>query len=410
MNYENVKNQSQTRIVADPFGDCIGFTKQIRDMNRIILFLFIVIILSGNNASSQTTGSFIHNGINRSYTIYIPTAWSPEKNYPMLLALHGLTQTGNSMMGFSNFNAYAEEFGFIVVYPNGVSNSWNVGFPGGSTADDVGFLIALIDTVNAAYATDLNRIYSTGFSNGGFMSYRLACEAGDRIAAIASVAGTMTSASLSACQPSRDIPVMHIHGTNDFVVFYNGGFGNTSVNEVLTFWNTANECPSIPTIENLPDLVPEGSTVQKQTWTPCTDSTEVTFYKITGGGHTWPGSVGTTGSGNTNRDIIASEEIWKFVSRFQLPQLHTASKPAYSQELKIYPNPASGKAVTITFAPSASPSRLEIFTADGRLFLSATLNPGTSEYTLTTLNLNKGMYFIKVTDNGKVQSTKMVVK
>jgi polyhydroxybutyrate depolymerase len=339
-----------------------------------------------------------------------PSTWSPEKNFPMLLALHGLTQTGNGMMGFSNFNLYAEQYGFIVVYPNGVSNSWNVGFPGGSTADDVGFLIALIDTVNAAYATDLNRIYSTGFSNGGFMSYRLACEAGDRIAAIASVAGTMTNASLSACQPSRDIPVMHIHGTNDYVVFYNGGFGNASVNEVLTFWKTANECPAIPTIENLPDLVPEGSTVQKQTWTPCTDSTEVTFYKINGGGHTWPGSVGTTGSGNTNRDIIASEEIWKFVSRFQLPQLHTASKPAYSQELKIYPNPVSGKAVTILFAPSASPSRLEIFTTDGRLFLSAMLNPGTSAYTLLTRNLSKGMYFIKVMDKEKAQSTKLVIQ
>ncbi len=378
-------------------------------MNRIILFLFVVIILSGNNVNSQSTGSFIHNGITRSYTIFVPSTWSPEKNFPMLLALHGLTQTGNGMMGFSNFNLYAEQYGFIVVYPNGVSNSWNVGFPGGSTADDVGFLIALIDTVNAAYATDLNRIYSTGFSNGGFMSYRLACEAGDRIAAIASVAGTMTTASLSVCQPSRDIPVMHIHGTNDYVVFYNGGFGNASVNEVLTFWNTANECPSIPTIENLPDLVPEGSTVQKQTWTPCTDSTEVTFYKINGGGHTWPGSIGSTGSGNTNRDIIASEEIWKFVSRFQLPQLNTGRKTGFAQNLTVYPNPASGNAVTILYAPSANPSRLEIFTADGKLFLSVTLNPGTTVYTLPTYNLNKGMYFIKVTEKGKAQITKMVV-
>jgi len=379
-------------------------------MNRIILLFFIVFSLSLNSASSQTTGSFIHNGITRSYTIYVPTTWTPEKHYPMLLALHGLTQTGNGMMGFSNFNMYAEQYGFIVVYPNGVANSWNVGFPGGSTADDVGFLTALIDTVNAAYATDLNRIYSTGFSNGGFMSYRLACEAGDRIAAIASVAGTMTIASLSACQPSRDIPVMHIHGTNDYVVFYNGGFGNTSVNQVLTFWKTANECPAIPTIENLPDLVAEGSTVQKQTWTPCTDSTEVTFYKITGGGHTWPGSVGTTGSGNINRDIIASEEIWKFVSRFHLPELHTGSNSGFAQKLSVYPNPASGNAVTILLAPSASPSRLEIFTVDGKLFLSTILKPGTSVYTLTSHNLNKGMYFIKISDKEKVQSTKLVVQ
>jgi polyhydroxybutyrate depolymerase len=379
-------------------------------MNRFLLLIVLVFSLSGKYVSSQTTGSFLHNGITRSYTIFVPSTWSPDKNFPMLLALHGLTQTGNSMMGFSNFNAYAEEFGFIVVYPNGVSNSWNVGFPGGSTADDVGFLIALIDTVNAAYATDLNRIYSTGFSNGGFMSYRLACEAGDRIAAIASVAGTMTSASLSACQPSRNMPVMHIHGTNDFVVFYNGGFGNTSVNEVLTFWNTANECPSIPTIENLPDLVPEGSTVQKQTWTPCTDSTEVTFYKINGGGHTWPGSVGTTGSGNTNRDIIASEEIWKFVSRFQLPQVHTGTKLISAQKLSVYPNPAKGETVTISFAPSAFSSRLEILTTDGRIVHTQILNPGITMYSFTTRDLSKGIYFIKVSGKDKLLIVKMVVQ
>jgi len=379
-------------------------------MNRIILFLFISIGLSANSVSSQTTGSFLHNGINRSYTIYVPTAWSPEKNYPMLLALHGLTQTGNSMMGFSNFNAYAEEFGFIVVYPNGVSNSWNVGFPGGSTADDVGFLSALIDTVNAAYNTDLNRIYSTGFSNGGFMSYRLACELGSRIAAIAPVAGTMTSASLSACQPSRDIPVMHIHGTNDYVVFYNGGFGNTSVNEVLTFWNTANECPAIPTIENLPDLVPEGSTVQKQTWTPCADSTEVTLYKINGGGHTWPGSVGTAGSGNTNRDIIASEEIWKFVSRFQLPQINTTSKIQTAEKLNIYPNPASSETVTISFVPTSDQTKIEIFSIDSRLYHSQILLPGTTRYSFNTSNLTKGIYIIKVSEKQQTRISRLIIQ
>jgi len=93
-----------------------------------------------------------------------------------------------------------------------------------------------------------------------------------------------------------------------------------------------------------------------------------------------------------------------------LPQLHTGRKTGYGQNLTVYPNPASGNAVIILFAPSASPSRLDIFTTDGRLFLSAKLNPGTSEYTLTTHNLNKGMYFIKVTDKEKVQSTKLVIQ
>ena len=360
------------------------------------ILLLLLLVMLWNISAAQTTGSFQFDGQTRTYTLYVPSAWTPDKHYPFLLALHGLTQTGNSMMTFSDFNTYAEEYGFIVAYPDGLSNSWNVGFVPGITTDDVGFLSALIDTVNATYSINLNKVYATGFSNGGFMSYKLACELGNRIVAVASVAGTMTTASLTDCEPQRDIPVMHIHGTNDMVVFYNGGFGNVSVNQVLTHWRTANECPSTAVIENLPDLVAEGSTVQKQTWGPCTDSTEVLFYKITGGGHSWPGSVGTTGSGNTNRDISASYEIWKFVSRFQFPEVNTSLSLNSNEAISIYPNPVNGEFVTINLPSIPSDFLVEIFTTDGRKVKSEHFAAGTTTVAMQISGLPTGMYILNV--------------
>lgn len=380
-------------------------------MRKTLLIFFVLsFFLLAGNTQAQTTSSFIFGGINRSYIVFVPSNWTPEKHYPMLIAMHGLTQTGNSMMNFSGFNTYAEEYGFIVVYPNGVLNSWNVGFPGGSTADDVGFISALIDTVHSDYSVDLNRVYATGFSNGGFMSYRLACELGDRIAAIASVAGTMTDGSLTGCQPLRNIPVMHIHGTNDMVVFYNGGFGNASVNSVLAFWRGADECPAVPTIVNLPDLVIEGSTVQQQTWTPCSDSTEVTFYKITGGGHTWPGSIGTTGSGNTNRDIIASDEIWKFVSRFSLPQVNTSIHNIKQQSFTVFPNPATTDLVSLSMAPSAFVARLEVFSADGQKIKELSIPSNTTTLAIGLQNISKGLCILRLITPYEVQSVKLIVQ
>jgi polyhydroxybutyrate depolymerase len=312
-------------------------------------------------------------------------------------------------MQFTDFNTYADQYDFIVVYPDGVSNSWNVGFSGGSTANDVGFLSALIDTLQVQYGIDLNRVYSTGFSNGGFMSYRLACELTDRIAAIASVSGTMTDAAWGSCQPSRNMPVMHIHGTSDFVVMYNGGFGNTSVDEVLGLWRGFSNCPDTAVVTDLPDLVQEGSTVTTYTWAPCDDSVEVTLYKVINGGHTWPGSVGTTGIGITNRDIIASDEIWKFVSRFSL-NLPTGTTEASTGEFRVYPNPVTEGMLTLEYDRLSGPAILDIFSPDGRKVLSATLPGNSAKYVIAVPGLTPGFYFLEIRNADTNHSTKLIIR
>lgn len=377
-------------------------------MKKLLVSLALFLTLTGS-LKSQINGNFIFDGINRTWIVYLPANYNTGDSFPLLLALHGLTQTGQSIMNFSGFNAIADTGNFVVVYPDGINNSWNVGLSGGSTANDVGFISALIDTLHQRYAINLNRVYATGFSNGGFLSYKLACELGNRIAAIAPVSGTMTDASFSACTPERNIPVLHIHGTNDFVVSYNGGFGNKSVDQVLGFWKNYNNCPAIPVIVDLPDLVAEGSTVKQYTWSPCDESTEIKLLKVINGGHTWPGSIGVTGIGITNRDISASAEIWKFVSRYTLDLYAGLNQmPAYT--LSVFPNPVATDHIVVSWPDGDKYSTLTIYSVQGAIVLSQRIPQNSSRLVVQITNLIPGMYVANVSGPGRKIVSKFIVQ
>ncbi len=377
-------------------------------MKNLLMTLLFCLLLT-RVVQSQVNRSFMFDGINRTWIVYLPANYTQGSSLPLLLALHPLTGTGLNMMQFSGFNSIADTGNFIVAYPDGIGNSWNVGFVGGSTADDVGFMSALIDTLHQDYNIDLNRVYATGFSNGGFLSYRLACEMGNRIAAIASVAGTMTDGLLGACTPQRVIPVLHIHGTSDIVVSYNGGFGNISVDQLLSFWKTFNTCPLIPFIENLPDLVAEGSTVQRQTWSPCSGESKVMLLKVINGGHTWPGSVGVTGLGNTNRDISASGEIWNFVRRYSLEQVTAVNTTAMGKS-EIYPNPVTGGLMLIETPGYVKGSVLSILTADGRIVMTQIIAENATRISVSTSGLKPGLYLARISGTSQGTTTKFVVQ
>lgn len=286
-------------------------------MKKIINILLIVIfICTSIEMKSQTTGSFLYDGINRSYIVYTPSSFVPGSSLPLLFVLHGFTQSAQSIMDVSGFNRVADTSNFIVVYPNGVGNAWNTnsGMTGGSTADDIGFISALTDTMISTYGIDTTRVYSCGFSAGGYMSHRLACESSRCYAAVASVAGTMSSVAFSACNPARVVSVMQIHGTSDAVVSYTGGFGGVSVDDVISKWISLNACPSTPVITQLPNTnLFDNSTVERNQYSPCADASEVELLKVNGGGHQWPGTTSLLGGlGTINRDINASGEIWNF--------------------------------------------------------------------------------------------------
>jgi polyhydroxybutyrate depolymerase len=366
------------------------------------LFILLAAFQTTATFSQLINGSFQFDGLMRTYNVYLPADYQPGNTLPLILALHGYTQTGQSMMTFSGFNQVADTAGFVVVYPDGIGNAWNVGFSGGSTADDVGFLLALTDTLHQRYNIDYSRVYATGFSNGGFMSYRLACETPDRIAAIAPVAGTMTVESAASCAPGLSVPVLHIHGTSDFVVSYNGGFGNLSVDQVINLWNGFNQCPVQPTIENLPDIVAEGSTVQRYTWSPCSGDSRVVLLKVINGGHTWPGSVGVTGIGITHRDINASSEIWSFVKDFSRPLITSAYAVLPSQTL-VYPNPLTGNLLRINSADNWQTA--EFFDVSGREIFEKDI----SENSLIQVPyLEAGIYFLILKNEKKREIIKLI--
>jgi len=178
----------------------------------------------------------------------------------------------------------------------------------------------LIGYLSNIYSLDLERVYATGFSNGGFMAYKLACQLSDQIAAIASVSGSFSVSTFENCDPKRPIPILHIHGTGDASVPVEGMLGLLSVEETLNYWIEFNECNELTT-EMIEDSDPsDNSSVELHTYTECSAGSKIVFYKVIDGGHNWPGAGDAWWpAGNTNQDINASLEIWNFFKDYKLP-------------------------------------------------------------------------------------------
>ena len=178
----------------------------------IIVFLFSL-------KSYSQTFTFMFGGVSRSYIVHTPTGYNASTKYPLVLNLHGLTSNASQQQSYTGMNAVADTAKFIVVYPDGVNNTWNSGVST-STVDDVGFISALIDTMQKKFGVNANKVFSCGFSMGGYMSHRLGCQLSNKIAAIATVSGL--NAVTSSCTSTCPVPVLHFHGTSDGTVNYSG--------------------------------------------------------------------------------------------------------------------------------------------------------------------------------------------
>ncbi len=242
----------------------------------------------------------------------------------LVLNLHGGGGTGVGQQGLTDFDAAADADNLVVAYPDGYDKSWADG-RGASPADrrhvdDVGFLVALAAKLQNDFGVPVGHVFATGMSNGGFMSNKLACDRADVFAAIAPVAGTLGAG--VACNPSRPVSVLDAHGTADPLVPFNGGDvhgrGGIShsipVNSLVDKWRLADGCEGDPSTEALPD-VGDGTFVRRFDSTACAASTEVVFYRIDAGGHTWPGGkqyLPKAVIGPTTRAFDASEVIAQF--------------------------------------------------------------------------------------------------
>jgi polyhydroxybutyrate depolymerase len=263
-------------------------------MHLRISFSFIITLIFAAIAFAQTD-SFQIGGLMRSFIIYAPSGIS---NPALVVNMHGMGSNAAQQRAYTQFDKIADREKFIVVYPNGVSNAWDI------TANrDVTFILALIDTIDAKYKIDRNRVYATGMSMGGYMSHRLGCAAAGAIAAIAPVSGLNASYN---CAPVRPMPVLQIHGTADSTVKYSG------VAATISGWVSKNGCLPTPQLTSPYPASNPNSKVRKDYYGPCNQNSEVILLSVEGGGHTWPGGLGLPS------DINASEEIWAFFKNHSL--------------------------------------------------------------------------------------------
>ena len=357
------------------------------------LSLFFPLLCFGQQTIN---GTITHDGLQREYILYVPAMYTPASPVPLILNFHGYTSNAFEQMFYGDFRPIADTAGFIIVHPMGTvdllgNTHFNVGW-GTSSGDDLGFTAALIDSISAMYSIDQDRIYTTGMSNGGFMSYYLACELSDRIAAMASVTGTMNVNQPAACSPTHPMPVMEIHGTADGTVPYTGNilFGTTPA--AIAYWVNYDHCDPTPVITSIPDIdQTDGCTAEHQVYSNGDNGSTVEHYKIIGGEHTWPGS--NFGGVGTNQDIDACKEIWRFFSKYDIHGLINTSAIAdqASDETGIvYPNPTRDK---ITFQSSVTGSTaFTICTMMGEQVLSGKISSLQQQIDLSALV--PGMYIL----------------
>jgi len=279
-----------------------------------------------------------HAGRERSYRVHVPPQGA-SRPLPLVIAFHGGGGNAPGFQRYAGLDPLADRDGFLVAYPNGTSRwfderllTWNAGdccgYAKDADVDDVGFALAVIDDVARATPLDRARVYATGHSNGAMMSYRLAAEAADRIAAIAPVAGAPASDGL----PSRPLPVLHIHSVDDPRALYAGGSRETFGREIrhrpveaaLARWRERDGCPAEAIVEERHRRPAEAGvhTATLLVWAPCAEGAEVRLWRLTGAGHGWPGGdpvLPERVMGPRSEVIRAADEIWRFLRRFHSP-------------------------------------------------------------------------------------------
>jgi polyhydroxybutyrate depolymerase len=270
-------------------------------------------------------------GQKRNYFVYVPQSYDENKTYALVFVLHGhglktVKDIALHMIKLTKgkFNELAETENFIVVYPNAYNAMWNDGRPysqqESDNADDILFFKTMTDDLLQEYSVDSNRIYSTGFSNGGLMSYRLACDLSDTFAAVGNVASTLSVEEYAACKPSEPVSVMMLNGVDDPLIPWAGGkMGKRgevkSSNETRDLWKTVDGCSDEFQSFSRDNDPKDKTSIEGEIYDHCANGLGITVYNIHGGGHTWPGGVEDFPKvlvGLTTKEIDGTQAIWDF--------------------------------------------------------------------------------------------------
>jgi polyhydroxybutyrate depolymerase len=276
------------------------------------------------------TKTILVAGVTRTYLLHVPPRYSNALGSPAVLLFHGGQGSATTIGGITSttgggFSAFADQKNFIAIYPDSVSGTWDDGRATiTNRTNDVAFTAALLDAVALEYNIDSKRIFATGISNGGMMTFRLACELSSRLAAVATVAANLPSDIQAGCNPAQPPPVAMFSGDADPLMPYAGGniagvFGGSVISATATaqFWAGKNAATLSATTALPNSDTADGTTTDLFTYTAAGGG-EVAFYRINGGGHTWPGGTQYTFAaliGKVARDFSANEAMWTFFLR-----------------------------------------------------------------------------------------------
>ena len=373
-------------------------------MKKILSISILLALAFMTNLSAQTQ-HFTWQGVEREYLIRMPSQHTGLT--PVMFFLHGLGDNITDYDQMLNFSQIAEEFGWAIVAPQalnlGMGNMWNVGMTN-SNVDDAGFLMALLDSLTVQYQLNPDSVFFSGFSMGGFMTHRMAIEHGDRITACAPISGLIYTAQASLT-PVAPVRMLHIHGTSDNVVGYNGyssAFGmnlGLGVDAILDYWQNTNGCTGEPAIDTLPDLKNDGLRFIRYTYNCGTD---LQHLKVVGGTHNWYNS--------TQHDVGYKEVLYEFFTGHSIPSSIPDRKTG---QLQVWPNPTNG-IINIQIQGSDSPE-IGVYDVYGKMVdvIVGANNVGANNYSpLQTAQIDlsrfpDGVYFVRE-GNGAV--TKVVLE
>jgi len=278
-----------------------------------------------------------HDGYRREYILHLPKGHEKQAILPLVIALHGGGGTAKGMIRLTEgrFNELADQYKFLVVYPQGLEKSWNddrddpISYAHKNDIDDVGFLSALIKMMVEKYKADPKRIFVTGISNGGFMSLRASREMAAEVAAVAPVCASIPYSAKQKYLAAPAMSIMLVNGTADPLVPYGGGYVEVlsrkrgkviSTDETIETFNRRNGCAGAPVVKELPDLDPgDGTRIVSYRYVNDQTGAVTVLMKVAGGGHAWPGGwqyLGERIIGKTSVDINACDALWEFFRSF----------------------------------------------------------------------------------------------
>lgn len=357
------------------------------------------------------TFNFSHNELTRQYFYYEPEGL--QANAPLVFVLHGYSGNITSIKDYTQMNKVADENKFAVCYPSGTKDEWGnrfwqVGyeFHESEAVDDVSFISELALYLQNEHNLSKQNTFVTGMSNGGDMSFLLSCQANHFFKAFAPVCGTIMNNRFEYC--TAPVSIFAINGDNDNTTWYNGDLDNIGewgaylgIPEIINRFVEVNECTD-NTTEALPNTnTNDGSSVEFHRYYNGINTNEVWLYKVLNGGHDWPGGSG-------NRDINASEEVWKFFEKYLTKESTSVLNDSFHHELNIYPNPSNGKIINISTQLKTA-GDLCIIDATGKVVYSVKNQMFNNSSVLMPNKLTSGVYIISFGNDRLLTSQKLIV-